>query len=429
MLQHQDARLFDSPGSRGVGVGGGPDASARVPSMRAVNALGLAYLCTVFVPGVATAGQSGARIAFILALGLLLCALYSSRGGFIRPPGPFEWLLVVLFLSTFLTAQGISLVELSLLALLLAAMICAGSAASKASTVVLLKYFTFAGLTVSVIAIFQVSIHAPILWGYLGDRTNPVIGNNFVLPIRGLGRAVGTQGQPIPSAAAVAVGMLSLATGDIMRKRIPRVLSFLVLAGGLLATGSRSVVLVVACLLLFKIAWGVSGSHARAARVLVIGFAAVAAVMSFRNSSTVVLLSSISGLSVDHRAGALGVVENIWNGNSSGLLFGDGLKAVQGLFSDGLLAGDGLENIDNGLVTVMAQAGLVGLVLYVLVYVKALRRGPDSMKFLTALLFCLNFSFDLTEWVFPYMLLAILYGNARGTDITERYTAPDSSKK
>lgn len=240
----------------------------------------------------------------------------------------------------------------------------------------------------AIYAVAEVSLKLKPLW-----TESSVERASQIIP--GLLRAQGTLGHPLPLALLCVVGF-ALVLGRRYRNAIPvSVLGAFVLLSGIIATGSRSALAIVAILLAFSFGrriWTVA-----LAAVLVGSTTAVAlAVGGFFQSATWV--NFVGGDSLSHRDGALGAVPRLLTEQSTGsILFGNGYFSAPSLFAQGLLQRGNFYAIDNQFVTSLVEAGLAGTFILASLCVALWVTGTRYRMLIFAIV-AFFFSFDLLSW-------------------------------
>ena len=214
-----------------------------------------------------------------------------------------------------------------------------------------------------------------------------------ILP--GFTRAQGTLAHPLPLALLSIVGialLLSRRYTDQRRGIIPGVT---ILTLGVIATGSRSALVLIALLLAFSIgrrAWSILSV---AAGLGVLGLLGLAAGGFFSSN---VWTNFVRGDSLSHRNGALDAVPRLLQDQSIGsVVFGNGYFSAPSLFARGLLQQGSFFAIDNQLVTTLVETGLLGvLLLSVVCSIIFVRAARYRMLIFTIVAFF--FTFDLLSW-------------------------------
>jgi hypothetical protein len=226
--------------------------------------------------------------------------------------------------------------------------------------------------------------------------------HNELVP--GVMRSQGTFAHPLPLAI-----FLLLATCLVLarreRTRGAWILTAL-FALGIVLSGSRSALLILLSIVFVAVA---RDRRARGPAVTLYVMAAAAAAISF--GSTVADLASelMSSGSYTHRLGSLDAVTNLlYHRGALATIIGDGTNAVPRLYSDGLLPSDGLQAIDNQLVFMLAQDGVVGVVLFSWLLV-TLWRSPARWALPVAVVLTgATMMFEYTEWPSTGFLFCLL---------------------
>lgn len=223
-------------------------------------------------------------------------------------------------------------------------------------------------------------------------------------------RAQGTFGHPLFLSCFLLVAFaftLRIRTWSI----VTRVVVMLLLLAGMLAAGSRSSVLIALSLLAFyglkqfSIFRGIACTFV----LLVLGWALEVA-------STTVVQGFFESGSVSHRRNAVDSIPLIFSQDLGPLLLGNGWYSRGLLFSNGYMKTDGLYAVDNQFVSLLVTAGLVGVVLFLGIFILALRAAVGTVvaPALVAM-FCMYFVIDVHDYALPWSLLCLLIGLASGS--------------
>ena len=246
-------------------------------------------------------------------------------------------------------------------------------------------------------AIVETSVGLVPLWtSATTDRASQII--------PGLIRAQGTFAHPLPLALFCIVAL-----GILLRHRhrvrpLTTVTLSLILTVGLVATGSRSALLITA--VLFGLSFGRRAWTVTTVAVLSagIGLTALASLGFFRSAS---FLNFVGGDSLSHRSGAFSALPRLIGGQDTlSLLFGNGYFSAPFLFTKGLLQGGSFYAIDNQLVSSLVETGLLGVLLMIALCVVAFWfAGPYKLLVFAAVAFF--FTFDLLDWPSAATLFAL----------------------
>ncbi|MBT1542491.1 hypothetical protein KK103_12015 [Curtobacterium flaccumfaciens pv. flaccumfaciens] len=240
----------------------------------------------------------------------------------------------------------------------------------------------------AIYAVGETTLHFTPLWTTEGpDRASQII--------PGLIRAQGTLGHPLPLAMLCVVGIAILLSRRHASGLAGTVLGVGVLCAGIVATGSRSALVVVALMLAFSIGRRIWSVLTVAVLAGGLGALVLAAGGFFRSDTWI---NFATGDSLSHRNGALDAVPGLLTGQSVGsVLFGNGYFSASGLFARGLLQQGTFYAIDNQFVTSLVETGLVGVALLVALCVGLwLRAGAYRM--LVGGVVAFFFTFDILSW-------------------------------
>lgn len=222
-------------------------------------------------------------------------------------------------------------------------------------------------------------------------------------------RAQGTLAHPLPYAFTLILGCALLMRSEGGRSA-GKVLLWAMLAAGIIASGSRNAIaLFVIVTLLGLIKPRAVGRF---------GFATFVAVVGGIVALPFILeqIERLTGSgSVFHRMGALDSIERlifargIWPS-----MFGDGSAATPRLFSTGLLQTDGFEAVDNQYVLTLAQEGIIGLVILILILAVAFKRADATLKLILFAIMAECMIFDLLSWpsmaIYAWVFIGVAIG-------------------
>ena len=388
------------------------------PARRAERALAGVLLLWVAVPATRVSGD-GLLLQAALAAGAVVPAACLLGRGRLRPPpgaGLLAALLGVLLVSTATAPDQGGLIRLLVTAVAALPPLWLTGALDRegARTAALVVVVLAAGQ--AALAVVEPWVVPEHLWGPAQTRSDgsPAPLLNELLR-NGLERSQGTTGHPLP------LGMLLLvALGLVLRPlrglggRASPLLVGLLLAG-LVAAGARTALALA--LLLVVLAGGARTTVLRwYAAVLALAAAAAGAALL---APAAVQQTGESG-SFLHRAGALAALGPLaLEQPMSAVLGGNGFASVRRISSQGLLQTDGLVAVDNQLVSLFVQGGLVGVVLLLgLCAVAALRCARPWRPALAGALAML-LVFDVLTWPSATALVVLLLGVAlRGEELT-----------
>jgi len=213
--------------------------------------------------------------------------------------------------------------------------------------------------------------------------------------IPGLVRAQGTLGHPLPLALLCVVGVALLLSRRHSTPTSVTIAGALVLLGGIVATGSRSALAIVAILVAFSFGRRIWTVAIAAALIGLTALATLAAGGFFQSATWV---NFVSGDSLSHRNGALEAVPRLLSDQTAGaILFGNGYFSAPSLFARGLLQQGNFYAIDNQFVTSLVETGLTGA--FILVSLCAtLWVTAGRYRMLVFAIVAFFFSFDLLSW-------------------------------
>lgn len=241
----------------------------------------------------------------------------------------------------------------------------------------------------------------------------PALGREITISVHNpyfpdINRSQGTLDHPLVLGFVLLVGfgvVLAGFTGP-WRKGLPL---GLLLVCGIVATGSTSVTF--AAVLMFCI-WAVSQSGPLGRTLLALALLAGAGFASSTGVGARILGGDFEELAIDHRLNSILAVENLIQARTVfHSLFGNGLHSAPELFAQNIFRNDGFLAIDNQFVSALAEAGVVGLVLFVVFMALFLLRTTAPYRPLAISLFFMTISFDFLAWLASasmfFMIVAI----------------------
>ncbi len=240
-------------------------------------------------------------------------------------------------------------------------------------------------VVVSAIVAVVLVVEAFVVRGVL--FVDEAYGTNPFLP--GIIRAQAMIGHPLVASFVCVLGLFVLLRSDV--RLVLKLLLTPLFMAGVVATGSSTTVVTVAVGI---VGWFLVG---RAAKLSVLRITALVllvlgvAIVSFTPSA---LLDDISPQQSAHRLNSLRAIPALLSERGiSGALFGSGFGSAESLYRAGIFDNDGFFAIDNQFVSVLASAGLIGAILFIVFLLGTLRRAPalDRVFLLTLLLVFLGF--------------------------------------
>ena len=238
--------------------------------------------------------------------------------------------------------------------------------------------------------------------------------HNELVP--GTMRSQGTFAHPLPLAI-----FLLLAACLVLARQEPRRRGWILtalFALGVVLSGSRSALLILLAVVFVVVA---RDRRTRGPAVTLYMMAVAAAAVSF--GSTVADLASelMSSGSYTHRLGSLDAVPNLlYHRDALATIIGDGTNALPRLYSDGLLPSDDLQAIDNQLVFMLAQDGVVGVFLFAWLLVMLWRSPARWALPVAVVLTGATMMFEYTQWPSTGFLFWLLITLAWLTDAGQR---------
>lgn len=248
------------------------------------------------------------------------------------------------------------------------------------------------------------------LWGpaqLTSSGTVAVMANPFVPD---LDRSYGLLGHPLPYSLVLvaAVGLALRVTSWTTRRRV---LIVVVLCAGIAMSGSRnSMIMVMFMLLVFPASRPLT--FGRGVAAVLIGSGVLLWV-----SSTGVLDPALDEFTASgsyyHRVAAYEAFGSLLGqlDIASGLI-GNGVASLPRLFDQQLLQTDGFEVVDNQFVSVLAQAGLIGLIAFAALNLGAVQRAGFALRPGVIAVVASSFVFDWLTWPSTAALGALVMGSA-----------------
>lgn len=249
----------------------------------------------------------------------------------------------------------------------------------------------FAGLQVG-IGLLEVFGSVDQLWGLRNDaeRFNPYVGGAWV-------RAQGSLGHPILYSffmLIVFIMGLCWSGGRGFALRAGLVLAGL---GGVFLSGTRAAAIALVVVILVH-----TLSQKRFAawlRMIVVLVSVVAAGYWQRARIGRILDEALNSGSFQHRTGVLGDADRLLRQPLVDLFWGHGMSSTFRLFQSGVLRSpEGFNVVDNTFVYLVATAGLIGLVLFLMLLLSLLRCTSNGGRLCVAVLAVYTFSFDFVVW-------------------------------
>lgn len=238
-------------------------------------------------------------------------------------------------------------------------------------------------------------------------------------------RSQGTLGHPLPLGVLLALGLAILIRREGMSLTAKLVVG-MPLVGGLLFSGSRNSLLIAIIVLAYFAAaraTALRGIVVTAVLVLGGGLAVATGVLTANVESDF----EASG-SYTHRLGALGAIGRLFTDQTTWqLMIGNGWASTARLFAEGLMQTDGFGAVDNEFVLILAQAGLVGLLLLAGLLLYAVVRATPSYRPMLLAVGATLFVFDVLIWPSAAVLFGMVLAGciARPAVDTGDLSAPE----
>ena len=264
----------------------------------------------------------------------------------------------------------------------------------------------------SAVALSQKFYNSPVIWGYLGTVHEAVHATNPIWSSPD-GRAMGTLSHPIPLALLLGAALLVVLTSPAIQRKHFRVLVVCILAAAIFSTGTRSAILALIPTLGF-VGMGNRTSRNRWLWNSLAVLACIVVALKVNITHLSVISSLNNSTSFEHRAGALGDLQTLFAESPLHVLFGNGRASIAQLVGDAAAAQD-ITVVDNNVVTVIAMAGIIGLVALARLIGVGFMRGDRTSRAALIFIVLMFFSFDVSLWA-PSSALLIFFASTRRLD-------------
>lgn len=265
----------------------------------------------------------------------------------------------------------------------------------------------------------------------LGARISGSVTGGFHPILTDAVRAEGTLGHPLV-VGMVMLAALALTLTSSLRVQTKCIYTSILLLG-IFACGSSSVY--IAAILTLFINYIGSGSFAFRTMKFIV--AAVGSLYLLLGPSIIEpIASDVSGVNSTHRLNSIIAFPRLLTERPLvQALIGSGWGTAKENYQSGYLINDNFFSVDNQFTTVMMASGLVGMALFVVAILTALKKThPSSRAALLTLIF-MFFSFDVLSWSATAVLFIVLAGHrgptrqrqgeqqSKGNDVGEPYNA------
>ncbi|MCJ1694909.1 hypothetical protein MT349_03875 [Rathayibacter caricis] len=353
----------------------------------------LVLVAVVFLlPSVFAPGSLSTPSALLASAGVVAAMIRrsASAGASVPPPlWPVCLTLVHVAFLAVITWGGGSAVSASLVvvcALSLVTVVAAQRITASDLMVLGVGLLVLGGLELLVSVLELTGLMAPT-WGIaegdiVGVRLNPFLPEEVP-------RVQGTVGHPTLLAVLFLVCVIVVLQMTRDRRLAVRLLSLSPFLAGIVLTGTRSVVIVTAAVLLWRLLADPRSVSRLTAALVLGGAASVVAVLFGPGISayfTGIARETTESGSFSHRAAGLDAIGPLLDRDPLAVLFGSGHDTAP-LFAGGLLQQDGFNVIDNQIVTTLATTGVVGLLVLTVTALLAALQGDRLSR--TLLLGCL----------------------------------------
>jgi hypothetical protein len=396
-----------------------------LPKDRIAGYAGSAAIAALILVPVQNIGSYGAlRFAVLAFIGaLVVIASLRRLASFSKPSRGYLFLVAYFALVglTTLIHPGTADLNLYLSAVVAAlGMLVLGLISSPDERRMITRTVVVLATAEALYALLEFALRLSPLWadGNAGERASQIFA--------GASRAQGTLAHPLPLALLLIVSMTLIVRGAVKtRKRLPAVLHVGVMLAGVLATGSRSAIIVAVLVLLLGIpfkAWKVAfvGGY-----LIIVGAVTLGVGGFFQGH---LFVSFVTGSSVTHRSGALEAIPRLVQlQDAAALIFGNGYFAGNSLFDRGLLQAGSFRAIDNQWVTSLVEGGALGVALLAAAIIAALLvGGKERLALIVVVVYF--FTFDVLSWPFGAAIFGCLMGLCFGHGRTQHESAPSVAK-
>ena len=261
------------------------------------------------------------------------------------------------------------------------------------------------GMVEGTIGLSQKLFGVPVSWGWLGEVGSATLLGNALWEGA---RVPATMGHGIPLGVLVAAAII-IVLCQPGRPAIPvRLAAATYLFLTLLATGSRSTLIVGAAVMGFAIY--TQRVRIRTATTQILFTFAVLVSLIYVDYRTLPVIASLDGsASLTNRQDSWALFPRLSSRPIIESLFGSGWDGVRRLREAGVLPNSNYA-IDN---TALVLGGWLALIAILLLAVFAVRRSSPTGRVLMLFLVGMFLSFDVVAWSFPLALLALVAGMAR----------------
>jgi hypothetical protein len=379
--------------------------SARAPEAQRRFA-GAAGILLVLVAVPFTRIPSGGEVTVSVTVAFLALGVLGIARTRVRPPRSSLVgiaLLVVLGVVTAVSPDRAALLRFAPFVVAVVPLFVLVSGADAATRRRTLRFVVLLAVLEGAFAIVEPLLGAPQLWaaakinaaGLVKTLPNPLLPD--------LVRAQGTLGHPLTLGVLLLVAFTLLLRDTTGLRRGARVGAGVVLALGLLTSGSRSSLLLAVLLaIVFLPRWRFGRRG-----VLVAGAALVVVLVGVVLAAPTLGRWLASG-SATHRIGALDALSGLLQQPALQLLLGNGWASSGRLFAEGLLQTDGLKAVDDEFVLLLSQGGLLSLALFVVLLVLAFRTADRTMLPTLIAVTATLLVFDMLAWPSAAALVALV---------------------
>jgi hypothetical protein len=368
-----------------------PDGERRVLAVS-----GILMLFTA-VPINRLTGVSNVLLAMLAASALLtVVAFRPARSNLATPIWPAATLVLVAAFVTAVSPDHDGLIRFAPFLLAFVPLFVLGGQLGGQERERVLRFVVALAVVESLLAVAEQFLGNPQLWaptqinnfGVAVGLANPFLPHLF--------RSQGTLGNPLPLGMLIAIAIAALTRGV----RCNLVLKLVVgstLFVGLVFSGNRNSLILAVIVVAYFASRSFRIVRATVA-TLVLAFVAVLAVAAGALNDAELTEVTASG-SFTHRAGSVEAVTRLLTEQPlPQVLLGNGWASSARLFAAGLLQTDGFNAVDNMYVLLLAQGGLVCLVLLGLLLVGAVVRGGPAGRPMMLVIVATLLVFDVFIW-------------------------------
>ena len=224
-------------------------------------------------------------------------------------------------------------------------------------------------------------------------RENRILGAPF-------SRSQGTLGYPIAAANFLVIAAVCAFSNGVLRKGTVKIGYGALISIAVLFTGTRSAIAAIIAVLMVMMV----GRYQRRSLPPIVTASAMAGAAMVGYAVVDQALAD-EDYSISHRLDVLAIIPRLLDRPATQVLFGSGYNSHNTLVDDLILTPGQTNAIDNAFVMVLVAAGLLGLALLLLAFVRVLLRGDEFNRAIVACMMVFGAAYDLV-WLHLIALLA-----------------------